>query len=145
MTSVDTFMNESVSYFDSCSLIFFSPNCMYYHQTTLTIGLFLRHKSPFLVYFTRYSRIHRLYLLGTYQLNHWHPAWILLFLETFQTLPTQLSMWLICNYLQFLLLLFILEILLLYCYRDHYNNIHFILGSRHLHPRPFILPQKYIT
>ena len=67
MTFVATLMNESVLYFEYCYLIkIVFLTFMSSHQKTLPIGLFLRRRSPFWVYFQRSSRLHRLSLLGTY-------------------------------------------------------------------------------
>ena len=145
MTSVATLMNESVSYFDSFSPIKIgSLNCMSYHRKTLPIGVFLRRCSPSLVYFLCSSILHRLSLLGIYQWPHCCPAWIFLLLGKYRPLPLPLLMWLICCRLRLILLLLILGILLLYCYQDHYYQVHLILGSFHMHPRPCLLPHKFL-
>ena len=53
-------------------------------------------------------------------------------------------MWLISNYLKFLLMVLILVILLLYCYQDHFYQIHLILGILHVHPCPYIIRQQFL-
>ena len=90
MMFVATLMNESVSYFESCYLIKKFLTCIPYHKKTLPIGLFLLRRSTFLVYFQRYSRLQRLYLMGTSRLPHLFPAQISLLLETSKHLPLYL-------------------------------------------------------
>ena len=142
---VATFMNEYISYFESCSLIkkvFLT--CMTSHQKKLPISIFMPWRSPLLVYFQCSSKLHRIYILGTSRLTYWCPARILLLLEISQPLPIFLYMWLIHHHLRFLLLLLIWVILILYWYQDLCYHIHMILGSLHVHPSPCIILQQYL-
>ena len=116
--------------------------CMYYHQKTLTISIFLRPRSPFLVYFQISSILHRLSLLGAYWLPHWCPEWIFILMETSQPLPLIFSMWLICCHLQFLFMMLILVIILLYSHQYHLYHIDLVLGILRVHPRPCIFLQQ---
>ena len=96
-------------------------------------------------YFQLSSILHHLYLLGTHQLPHCCPVWILLLLENLSLFRFQLSMSLVCNHFIFLLLVLILVILLLCLYHYHWYQIHMIFVSLRVHPHQCTIPQKPLT
>ena len=121
MTFVPILINESVSYFDSCSLVkIIFLTCVSSHKKTSPIVIFLCWRYPF---------------SGNIWINQC-PAWIFLLMETYQPLLLCSSMWLIRHNFLFLLMVLILVILFLYHYQDHCYQIHIILVSLHVHPRP---------
>ena len=121
MTIVASFINGSVSSFESCYLIKY---CFLYfmssHKKKISIGIFMCLCSPFFGLIFSLLKTSLSLSFGYISITSFMSCMNIAPSGKYQPLPLCLSMWLICHQLRFLTLVLILLILIVYLYQDHF-------------------------
>ena len=114
MTIGAIFVNECISSFESCSVIYIFLDLYVFSSKYIINWSIPAPEFSFLEKFQHSWILHQLSIMGTYLLSNWFPKWFTLLLGSSQHIPLHFSMWLIHQYFRFLILVLILVILLLY-------------------------------